>query len=292
VQSSTCDAVGWRVADLELRLDARGSGVHLATPACYAPFLVTGSLGAGLTLRVRDGALRDTEGWRSLFYDAETWQLWRDGAGCTVFVPSRYSPPRRQIYVDAEFRAGEVVAEFRKGLSAGQAVYPLQDIDMMLFANWLAESGDLIVHASGIDDHGAGYAFVGPAGAGKSTLVGELPLASGVTILGEDQVILRYQEGRFMVYGTPWHTNPARCSPGGGPLKKLFFLDRAADHGVEPCERMASIERLLQNAFVPYYNRAGVERILEALSCLAERVPFYTLGFQMGADVMRLVREA
>jgi hypothetical protein len=122
--------------------------------------------------------------------------------------------------------------------------------------------------------------------------VGELLLASGATVLGEDQVILRWREGEFVVYGTPWHTDPARCSPGGVPLKKLFFLDRTADHGVEPCGRMAGIQRLLQNAFVPYYNRPGVERILEALPRLAERVPFYTLGFQMGADVMRLVREA
>lgn len=292
VQSATYDVVGWRVADLELWLDARGGGVPLATPSCHAAFLLSGAPSAGLTLRVRDGPVRNTVGWGSLVCDAGTWQLWRDGARRMVFVPSRDSPPRRQIVVDVDFCQGEVVGEFRIGLSPGQAAYPLQDIDMVLFVNWLAESGGLIVHASGVDDEGAGYAFVGPSGAGKSTLVGELPLASSVTVLGEDQVILRCQEGRFVVYGTPWHTNPARCSPGGVPLKKLFFLDRAADHGVEPCGRMAGIERLLQDAFVPYYNRAGVERILETLPLLAERVPFYTLGFRMEADVLRLLREA
>jgi hypothetical protein len=111
-------------------------------------------------------------------------------------------------------------------------------------------------------------------------------------VLGEDQVIVRCREGQFLVYGTPWHTNPARCSPGGVPLKKLFFLNRAAGHGVEPCGRRAGIERLLQDAFIPYYNRAGTERILDTLLRLAEQVPFYTLDFRIGADVMSLIRAA
>jgi len=307
VHTTTSGVIGLRVGDLELWLDARGSDVHLAVPPCHAMFKVAGASGAGLTLRVRDGPLRPTEGWRSLFYDAETWQLWLDGAERYVFVAPRHSPPCRQIAVDAGFRVGEVTGEFGGRKVPARAVYPLSDIDIIIFSNWLAESGDLIVHASGIEDDGAGYAFVGHAGAGKSTLIGEVvsPLGRAAdaattngerrgapVVLGEDQVIVRCREGQFLVYGTPWHTNPARCSPGGVPLKKLFFLNRAAGHGVEPCGRRAGIERLLQDAFIPYYNRAGTERILDTLLRLAEQVPFYTLDFRIGADVMSLIRAA
>ena len=288
----TSDLVGLRVADLELCLDARSSGVSLALPVCHAPFATAGAPGGSLRLQVRDGPLPSTKGWRSLFHDAETWQLWLDGAGHHIFVASRHSPPRRQIAVEPAFTAGEVVGEFGANGAKGHAVYPLQDIDMMLFANWLAGFGDLILHAAGVDYEGEGYAFVGPSGAGKSTLADELVALPSARVLGEDQVVVRCQEGRFAVYGTPWHTNPARCSPGGVPLKKLFFLDRALAHGVEPCGRRAGIERLLQEAFIPYYSRAGVERILDGLPRLAEQVPFYTLGFQVGTDVMSLIREA
>ena len=71
--------------------------------------------------------------------------------------------------------------------------------------------------------------------------------------LGEDQVIVRHLGGQYLVYGTPWHTNPELCSPGGVPLHKLFFLDRTADHGVQPLGPRAGIERLLQQSFIPYY---------------------------------------
>jgi hypothetical protein len=290
--SSICDVLGLRLANLELWLDARRSSVHLRVPAGYEQFVAAGAPGGGLTLRVCNGPLRSTERWQSIFCDAETWQLWRDGGGRYVFAVSKHSPPPRQVAVELASGTGEVLGEFGPSEPPRQAVYPLQDIDIVLFSNWLAESGDVMVHAAGIDDHGAGYAFVGPAAAGKSTLVAELASRSAASVLGEDQVVVRYQEGRFRLYGTPWHTNPARCSPGGVPLQKLFFLDRAAGHGVQTCGRRAGIERLLQDAFIPYYNRPGVERILDTLPRLVEQVPFYTLGFQIGADVMKLIREA
>jgi hypothetical protein len=185
-----------------------------------------------------------------------------------------------------------VLGEFGVNGSKGQPIYPLQGIDMVIFANWLAETGDFILHACGIDDEGDGYAFAGPSGAGKSTLIGELASYALVTVLGEDSVILRYQEGRFMLHGTPWHTDPARCSPGGVPLRKLFFLDRTNPHGVEVCGPRSGIEHLLQNALIPYYNRAGVERILDSLARLAEDVPFYMIGFETGAGIMKSIREA
>lgn len=292
MQSSTYDVVGLMVADLELWLDARESGVPLAVPACHAPFLVPGAPGAGLTLRVRDGPLESTEGWRSLFYDAETWQLWRDWTGRTVFVASRYSPPRRQIAVDADFRAGEVVGEFRTDLPPGQVVYPLHDIDMVLLANWLAEWGDLIVHAAGVVVDGQGYCFNGPSGAGKSTLAASLSSNPAVTVLGEDQVILRYVEGRFWIYGTPWHMDPVMCSPRGVPLAKLFFLDRRAEHGVEPCGPVDGVAQLLQTAFVPYYRPSAVAAIMDRLAQLAQQVPFYRLSYRLGTDAMQLISDA
>lgn len=260
-------------------------------PACHRRFVESGAGGAGLALCIRNGPLSSTDGMQPIFRDDATWQFWRDRAGRHVFFAPRGSPPPRQITIDAEFAAGEVIGEFAATDATKWSGYPLQDIDIMMFANWLAETGDLIVHASGVDDNGEGCAFVGPSGAGKSTLAAELSAVPGVTVLGEDTVIVRRQAGRFVLYGTPWHTNPALCSPGGVPLTRLFFLDRTAGHRALPCSPRDGVERLLQQGAIPYYNRPGVERILDNLSRMAEQVAFYTLGFAIGADVISLIRE-
>ncbi len=136
--------IGLRVADLALWLDGRASGVPLMAPPSYLRFLDAGPPGDRLILQVVDSSPPPTDGWRSLYDDAETWHLWRDAEGRHVFVSPRHAPPARQVTVDTAFRSGHVVGAFSASLGRAQAVYPLDSIDIVLFANWLAETGGAI----------------------------------------------------------------------------------------------------------------------------------------------------
>lgn len=284
--------MGVRVANLELHLDSRGSGLDMAAPECHTAFLTEGAPHDGLLMRVRKEAPSISDAWRPLYSSTETWRLWQDEVGRYIFCAPRQSPPRRHVIVDLGFGNGDVIGEFGESVGAGGAVYPLQDIDMVLFVNWLANFGDVILHASGVVIDGQGYCFTGTSGVGKSTLAGALAVNPSVTVLGEDQVVLRYLDGDFWIYGTPWHINPAMCSPLGAPLKKLFFLDRSASHGVTPIAPLVGITRLLQTAFVPYYRPAAVSAILDRLTLLAEQMPFYILNYRLGTDPLRLISAA
>ncbi len=276
---------------LGLWLEA-GSGAPLCLPDCHQLFRTEEPAGGDLTLPIQAGPLLSTEGWRPLFYDAATWQLWQEPGGRFVFVAPRESLPGRQAFVDQDFQDGYLLRESGPVRAHALNRYPLQDLDGMIYANWLARTGDLRMHAAGIDDGGVGYAFVGPSGAGKSTLADCLVSTGTVKPLGEDSVILRRAPNGFLLYGTPWHTNPERCSPGGVPLRKVFLLDRTASPGVRPCAAKVAIPYLLQNSYVPYYNEEGVGLILGNLGLLAERVPFFTLSFRIGADVLSQIRRA
>ena len=290
--AALADLIGLRVADLSLWLDTRGSGIDVALPACHTQFLRDGLPDGGLVLYVRDGTLPSTEGWHPIHDQSETWQLWQDERGRYIFVAPEVCPPRRHVVVDPDFAAGEVIGEFALGTNVTPAVYPLQNLEIKVFANWLAGFGDLVLHAVGIDLGGAGYCFAGRSGAGKSTLAAALMAAGGATMLGDDNLALRYLEDRFRIFGTPWHQDPARCSPHGAPLERFFFLDRNGDPGVKPLKPVDGIARLLQTAFIPYYRQDAMPTILERLSLLAEAVPFYTLSYRLGDDVMALIREA
>jgi hypothetical protein len=294
MSSEPAEVISLRVARLRLWLDARGAGLHLTAPPCHAKFLrrqpAETPAGSGdLVLRVRNGPLPEVKTWPTRLCVTEIWELWLDEAGRYVFVAPRERPPR-WVVVNPGFTAGEVLGDFSS--NNGESTYPLQGLEIKLFANWLAGSDDVILHAAGVAVEGKGYCFAGPAGAGKSTLAAALSTGPSATVLGEDQVILRYLEGRFWIYGTPWHENPGLCAPLGVPLQKLFFLNRTAAREVEPCAPLDGITRLLQTAFIPYYRPAAVSTILDRLALLAERTPFYTLSYRLGSDPMQVITDA
>lgn len=227
------------------------------------------------------GQLTDTMVFRS-----ETWEFGKDGAGYQIFY-APYQVPPCKVVINQDYSSGYIYSKLSP--SASEIMYPLQNLEIRIFSAWLATFGDLILHASGVLLKDGGYCFIGESGAGKSTLAATLAGFDEITILGEDQVILRYLDGRFWIFGTPWHLDPTMCSPLGAPLEKVFFLDRALPPGVESIKPAEGVTRVLQTAFVPYYLPEYLPGILDRLSLLAERVPFYSLSYRLGTDPLSLI---
>ncbi len=220
-------------------------------------------------------------------YRSDTWEIWKEPAGKYVFSVPNQKPVRHAV-ISADFSDGDVIID--PSTVKTPLYYPLEHLDIRIISAWLGTKGDLMLHASGVVMDGLGYCFIGESTAGKSTLVSNFANDPAITVLGEDQVILRYLDEKFWIFGTPWHTNPVLCSPLGAPLQKMFFLDRALPPGVESIKPAEGVTRVLQTAFVPYYLPEYLPGILDRLNLLAERVPFYSLSYRLGTDPIPLIR--
>lgn len=241
-----------------------------------------------LKLQIEDTTRAPQNQLRSLVYKNEIWELWHDIDRNFVFTqPTQV--PQRWVFIDPLFQHGKIVGNFNT--CEKRPDYPLQFIDIIIFSNWLANFGDLILHASGITYQGEGYCFLGESGAGKSTLVRDLADHQDVIILGEDQIILRKEADQFMVYGTPWHETPEMCSPFGVPLKKMFFLDRKAQQVISSLEGFPSIVKVMQTAFYPIYRPEVLGQIMDTLSSLPGKVSFHALAYKRGTDVFKVIVE-
>jgi hypothetical protein len=82
------------------------------------------------------------------------------------------------------------------------------------------------------------------------------------------------------------------CSPQGFPIKKIFFLSRQTEQGISQLSPVEGTSRLMQTAFIPYYRPELVENILRNLALLAEQVPFYSLNYNLGDDVWKMIQSA
>jgi len=217
----------------------------------------------------------------------ENWELWRDARERLVFS-SLLEFPSLKITIESDFSSGSITGNF----PALQEFDPLQDLGIKIFINWLAARGEVLLHASGVIAEDGAYAFIGASGAGKSTAAALLAKERAITVLGEDQVVLRSIDGKFWIFGTPWHLNPSMCSPLGSPLKKLFFLERDDEAKAVSLSPDEGVTRLVQTAFIPFYQPGLVPGILENLAQLYKSVPFYSLSFTLDGDLYSQVRNA
>ncbi len=213
------------------------------------------------------------------------WNLGLDQTGKYAFVFNR-PLPKRLLIMESDFSFGKLYLQ--EGEPA-ESPFPLNTLDIVVFSNWLANRGDLLLHASGIAVDGKGYAFVGRSGAGKSTVAAHFVEKQSVTILGEDQVALRFKDGAYWIYGTPWHINSDRCSPIGVPLEKIFFLDRNSATVISPLTPQDGFKLLMQTAFIPYYRPTQVGLIMSNLERLCSTLPAYLLAFRLGDDILKQI---
>lgn len=242
---------------------------------------------------LRFSLLQDLAGFEpegaKLIYRNEIFEVRREKYGCLVFTQP-LQEPRSWIFIEPSFEEGKIVCNAEK---VGKSLdYPLKYIDIVIFSNWLANYGDLLLHASGIVWEGEGYCFIGHSGVGKSTLVRDLREEHGLTVMGEDQIALRKLDDRLMVFGTPWHETAQMCAYGGVPLKKIFFLNREAKRVLSRIEWSDAVLRLLQTAFYPLYRPEIVGGIMDRLIGLNDGVDFFELAYERGSDVLSEILKA
>jgi len=282
------------IALLKFVIDARDSELRLTVPPIFNKFLVETNFSQGsesdgskaLRLQIVHETQDLDQVWGHPLCRTPIWELWLDENDDFVFVSPRQSPPKR-VTVGKTFQKGLIRFDFSS--LQGRGIYPLQSIDIRIAVNWLANYGDLILHASGVAVGSQGYCFIGTSGAGKSTLIKNLADQGELTILGEDQIILRYLNGQFWIFGTPWHEHEDRCSPIGVPLRKVFFLDRHQTPGIKKCSASEGVTKILQTAFIPYYLPDKLPRIMDQLSLLSVKIPFYRLSYQLGTKVLPMI---
>jgi len=284
------------IARLSLFLQITDNSLNLSLPAGHPTFTENGSSeehgthalsSAELRLFIQTGDTRMPSRDEQLVYTSKTWEFWKHQDGRMVFL-SLSQHPICKLTIDPTFTNGEVDVD--SSTPANKPFYPLEYLEIRLFSAWLATFGDLILHASAIVLDGKGYCFIGESGAGKSTLARELLNRHGAVVLGEDQVILRFLEGRYWIFGTPWHLDSGMCSPIGVPVDQMIFLDRSLPPGRKPLPTIEGTERILQTGFIPYYFNETIPLILENLSRFARLVPFSTLSYRLGEDPWFLIR--
>lgn len=225
-----------------------------------------------------------------IFDSGGAWGLYRiDGQDAIVLgATPRGSIPHKIAVFNKNMKQIDIYSKAEQlpgGLFPNPLEYPLSEVLMIYL---LSQGRGLMVHACGIDDGGRGYLFAGNSTHGKSTMA-QL-WKNQAFVLNDDRIVLRQRDGRFWMYGTPWHGDYTSVSPHGVPLHKIFFLHHEEVNSANRKDGVAPASMLLTRCFPPLWNVKGMSFTLNFCAQLVANIDCYELGFLPDQRIIDFVR--
>ena len=231
------------------------------------------------------------------FTSGGLWSAFTDSTGTKFYFcsPALGTGPYKAAWFDNSFQRGHVVLN-RSCFTADVPVFPLEyPIDELAIMHRLALGEGVEVHALGlVDRDGQGYLFLGHSGAGKSTTARLWMAQPGVKLLSDDRIILRKHEGKFWMYGTPWHGDAGVASAASAPLSSVFLLEQAPKNQIVPMVAGKAAAELFARSFVPHYLQEGIQFSLGFFEELTRSIPCSIFRFaptDSAVEAIRHVRE-
>jgi hypothetical protein len=246
---------------------------------------------------VPDVALSAAEG--TIFYDDGMISAWYSAGYLTLgFRPPQDNDawPYNTLRLEQEKDAA-VLHIRHQGVERAGWIHPFErPAAEIILQHMLCRRGALLLHASGINYHGAGYVFVGASGSGKSTISCLWHGIARAAVLSDEKVVVQRDDAGFFLHGTPWgsSTRPySRQAPHRGqscPLRAVFLLEHAPNNAISRLTPAEAVPILFSQSFPSAWNLAATAANLRCAADLASWVPCYRLGFVPNASVIAFIQ--
>lgn len=143
----------------------------------------------------------------------------------------------------------------------------------------------MMLHSSCVVVDDKAYLFTATSGTGKSTHT-QLWLnhfGNRAYILNDDKPALRFEDGAWYAYGTPWSGKYDISRNARVPVGGIAILERGVQNEITPADTQEAIAFILNQVLRP--NSAEYRLlVLEILDCLLTQVPIWKLKCNMDPD--------
>lgn len=160
-----------------------------------------------------------------------------------------------------------------------------------IFYSHLLDHDGMFLHASAVELEGRAYLFSGDSGVGKSTHTRLWQRHFGAQIFNDDKPALRFVDGRWYAYGTPWCGKDGINQNKKVPLAGICFLRQAKENRIRAVSTTEAVTKILLQTFHRYCDIKDMELTLACTERLLKMIPVFELENLPNEDAARLSME-
>ncbi len=161
------------------------------------------------------------------------------------------------------------------------------------FYRELINFGGFYLHSSAVVLDGKAYLFSGPCGAGKSThtRLWQSTFGPGARVINDDKPAIRYVDGQWIVYGTPWCGKDGINENAKAPLAGVCFLEQAEENRIRRLSLVEAMQRVMSQTIYKFDETEQLDKLLVLMNRFLEEVPIYELENRPESAAARLSYE-
>ena len=199
---------------------------------------------------------------------------------------------------DVEFSLAHLARYF------GEPTVPYNDVLLEnvsiqnVLSRRLLEFNVLALHGSALCMDGEAIIFTAKSGTGKSTHARFWREVFGdrVWMINDDKPMIRIENGKATVYGTPWDGKHHLSRNASAPLRAIVKLERDEENHIEPMDRADAFQALMTHGVCTKrgpmrLSGAAKLRAMALEMALLDAAEFYLLGCSMEPDAARVAWE-
>ena len=161
------------------------------------------------------------------------------------------------------------------------------------FYRRLIDFNGMMLHSSAVVMDGKAYLFTAPCGTGKSTHAELWKKAFGerAFILNDDKPALRYEDGVFYAYGTPWSGKSDKQVNCRAPIRGIAILSQSERNEIRRASGKEAVFGILSQTLCPK-QRESASAALALIERLIEEVPVWALSVNMDVEAATVAHRA
>lgn len=161
------------------------------------------------------------------------------------------------------------------------------------FYKQLIGFGGILLHSSAVVVDGRAYLFTAPCGTGKSTHTSLYLCEFGerAYILNDDKPAIRFEDGAFYAYGTPWSGKNDLSANARAPIAGICIINRAEKNEISRIGGKDAIFGIYSQTLRPQ-SAKYMEKVLSTIEKMIEIIPIWSLKCNMDPEAARLSYEA